>query len=48
MNKYVWALSVMKTTLQWLKLLGLINESTYLKSLEQDRIYLMGKIKQWT
>jgi hypothetical protein len=42
------ALSVMKTILQWLKFLKLINESTYLQSLEQARIYLMGKIKQWT
>jgi len=33
------ALLVMKTTLQWLKLLGLINESTYLQSLDQDHIY---------
>jgi hypothetical protein len=41
------AFSVMKITLQWLKLLGLINELTYLQSLEQDRIFLMGKIKQW-
>jgi hypothetical protein len=42
------ATSIMKIILQWLKLLGLINESTYLQSLEQDCIYLMGKIKQWT
>jgi hypothetical protein len=39
------ALLVMKITLQWHKILGLINESIYLQSLGQDHIYLMGKIK---
>ncbi len=38
----------MEITLQWHKLLGLIDESICLQSLEQDRVYLMGKIKQWT